>query len=134
MVETQVGRRLSLGLGAEYYGTRNFHGNDRSFLNSVPVYANARLSSTGWGTKLFIEGRAGYAFPIGSANIDGTTYSTQGLFTGAGIGINFYGNSISIGLNAIDVNNGYQLLDNDHTGSDIVTDVYLRYSYSFPVN
>lgn len=135
MGEVQLGRMLSLGLGAEYYGTRSIypHQADKPYLNSVPVYANIRLSTPGWGSKFFLEARAGYAIPVGSVNVSGTNYAAKGFFTGAGCGVSCFGSNISIGINALDVNNGYsQSLY--HTGSDIVTDVYLRYSFAIPVN
>jgi len=135
MAEAQVGHLIGLGLGAEYYGTRSLFENQSNtpYLNSVPVYANLRLSTPGWKTKLFIEGRAGYAIPINSVNLNGIDYASEGFFTGAGIGLIHRGNSLSIGMNAIDVNNSFMMYNNNQTGSDIITDVYLRYSYSFPV-
>ncbi|MBR6878006.1 MAG: hypothetical protein IKM95_01310 [Bacteroidales bacterium] len=135
MAEAQVGRALSLGLGAEYYGTRSIYPNqaDKPYLSSVPIYANARLSTLGWGAKFFVEARAGYAIPVGSVNVGGTNYAAKGFFTGAGIGFSCFGSNISIGVNALDVNNGYSQ-SHYHTSSDIVTDVYLRYSFAIPVN
>ena len=131
MAESQLGRMLSIGLGAEYYGTRGIYTNNayRPYLNSVPVYGNLRLSTPGWDARCFIEGRAGYAFPIGSVSVSGTHYAARGFFTGAGIGITLYGSNISVGVNTIDVNNGFG--ENNHR--DVVTDVYLRYSYAIPL-
>ena len=135
MAEAQVGRMLSLGLGAEYYGTRSIrpHQADKPYLNCVPIYGNIRLATPGRGAQLFVEARAGYAIPTGSVFVNGTQYVAKGFFTGAGLGISCYGSNLSIGVNALDVNNGYYQ-SMYHTSSDIITDIYLRYSYAIPLN
>lgn len=134
MIEAQVGRLLSLGLGAEYYGTRSLyaHHANKPYLNCVPIYGNIRLATPGRAAQLFVEARAGYAIPTGSVFVNGTQYRAKGFFTGAGVGISCYGNNFSIGVNALDVNNGYNQ-SMYHTSSDIITDVYLRYSYAIPL-
>lgn len=146
MLEVQTGRLLSLGLGAEYYATHNISFNnmqsmDRPYFTSLPVYANLRLSTPGNVAKFFVEVRAGYAFPLNYVTIGNSygAYETRGFFTGGGIGFGCYGNNISIGMNAIDVNkyNGPVLHDGQgvgHGGRNIITDFYLRYSYAIPLN
>lgn len=139
MAELQVGRRLSLGVGAEYYGTQSRRSNNYlTYYNSVPVYGNIRLSSAGHGAKLFAEVRAGYAIPVNVVGVGSPTtyYETRGLFTGGGIGLSCYGNSISIGVNAIDVanHNGFVLMNGGPGSAHVITDFYLRYSYAIPLN
>lgn len=134
MGEIQVGRRLSLGLGAEFYGTRISDQAYPTYYNSVPVYGNIRLSSPGYGTKVFVEARVGYAIPVNIVSMGYPTsyYETRGLFTGGGVGLNCYGNNISIGINAIDLMNRY---DYGTPGrSRVITNFYLRYSYAIPLN
>ena len=138
MGEIQVGRRLSLGLGAEFYGTRINDQTYPTYYNSVPVYGNIRLSSPGYGTKVFVEARVGYAIPVNIVSMGYPTsyYETRGLFTGGGIGLNCFNNNISIGINAIDVTsyNGF-VPSNENLGrSRVITNFYLRYSYAIPLN
>lgn len=138
MGEIQVGRRLSLGLGAEFYGTRINDQTYPAYYNSVPVYGNIRLSSPGYGTKVFVEARVGYAIPVNIVSMGHPTsyYETRGLFTGGGIGLNCFNNNISIGINAIDVTsyNGF-VPSNENLGrSRVITNFYLRYSYAIPLN
>lgn len=122
MAEIQTGRLLSLGLGAEYYGTlcNNPHNANDDYYNCVPVYGNVRLSTPGYSAKFFVEARAGYAIPLNTVS----TYKAEGLFTGAGIGFSIYGNNFSVGINVIDITNGSSDLP------DRATDFYLRYSYA----
>ena len=134
MGEIQVGRRLSLGLGAEFYGTRIYDQSYPSYYNSVPVYGNIRLSSPGYGTKVFVEARVGYAIPVNTVSMGYPTsyYETRGLFTGGGVGLNCYGSNISIGINAIDLINRYDYGNLRRNG--VITNFYLRYSYAIPLN
>lgn len=138
MGEIQVGRRLSLGLGAEFFGTRIYDQAYPGYYNSVPVYGNIRLSSPGYGTKVFVEARVGYAIPVNTVSMGYPTsyYETRGLFTGGGIGLNCFGNNISIGINAVDVRNyeGYTLQGLEGRPPRIITNFYLRYSYAIPLN
>lgn len=128
MAEIQAGRILSLGLGAEYYGSRNAlnHYSNSTYLNTVPVYANVRLSTPGSAVKFFVEARAGYAIPANKVSINYPhDITAQGLYTGAGLGLSCFGNHLSVGFNTIDLN---------HAQSRTFTDFYLRYSYAFPLN
>ena len=139
MGEIQVGRRLSLGLGAEFCGTLDHtYYNNPVYYNSVPVYGNIRLSSPGYGTKVFVEARVGYAIPTNTICLGSpeSYYETRGLFTGAGIGINCFNNNISIGVNAIDVTSHYGPAPmNEGPGRRrVISNCYLRYSYAIPLN
>ena len=112
---------------------------DQPYFTSLPIYGNLRLSTPNHGVKFFVEARAGYAFPLNAVTISNPyrTCETRGFFTGGGIGLNGYGNSISIGMNAIDVSNydGIILLYDSNSGrSPIITDFYIRYSYAIPLN
>lgn len=138
MAELQAGRMLSLGLGADFYGSR---GMDRDqftsdeYLNCVPVYGMVRLSTPGNPTKLFVEARAGYAIPINQvyANRPGRNVVAQGFYTGAGIGLGFYGSNLSVGFNSIDLRPCHTM-HNCSSSTGMFTDVYLRYSYAIPLN
>lgn len=138
MAEVQVSRRLSLGIGAEFYGTRVYDQAYSAYFNSVPVYGNIRLSSPGYGTKFFVEARAGYAIPVNIIGIGSPTnyYEARGFFTGGGIGFSFYGNNISFGVNAIDIANynGVVLMNGSPTRARVNADFYLKYSYAIPLN
>lgn len=143
MAEVQTGRWLSLGLGADYYATRNINRHDiqnmdRPYFTSLPVYGNVRLTTPGHGIQLFVEARAGYAIPLNAVTLSNPfrTYETRGLFTGGGIGLKGFGNCLSIGINAIDINNykGFSLQSNGYGNHNIITDFYIRYSYAIPLN
>lgn len=137
MAEVQTGRLFSVGLGADYYATHTFYNYaDRPYYMSLPVYANIRLTTPGINGGFFVEARAGYAFPLNAVRIDNTVLETRGFYTGGGFGFRFYGNNISIGLNAIDVRNyeGYTLQGPDGRPPRVITDFYLRYSYAIPLN
>ena len=141
MAEVQTGRLLSLGVGADYYGSRNMDlGNYHydTYLNCVPVYANIRLSTPGHTTRLFVEGKAGYAIPLNSVELTHPYRGevvAQGFYTGAGIGLSFFGNNISMGFNSIDLHDTGKIhLLNGETADGMFTDFYLKYSYALPLN
>lgn len=146
MAEYRVGRCLSLGLGADYYGLRRLDYKEfgkRNYLNCVPIYANVRFITTGH-VKFFAELRAGYAIPINQVSIKQNSYNepyrsikASGFFTGSGIGLSYYGHSIGIGFNNVDIHDANTQQSVLHDGSNrkvIATDFYLRYSYSFALN
>lgn len=141
MAEVQTGRLLSLGLGADYYGSRNLgRGNyqNDTYLNCVPIYANIRLSTPGHCTRLFVEGKAGYAIPLNSVELTHPYRGevvAQGFYTGVGVGLDFYNNNISIGFNSIDLHYvDKNHLHNGSTADGMFTDFYIKYSYAFPLN
>lgn len=147
MAEFQTGRCLSLGLGAEYYGIR--HINEKIFssgnyLNCVPIYGNVRLNTTGF-TKFFVDLQMGYAIPPNQINLsqpEGTVIvqipiQAKGFYSGAAVGVSFYGNNVSVGFNSVDITNAETNQPLYYNGSNrkrIATDFYLRYSYAFPLN
>ena len=146
MVEFQTARCLSLGLGAEYYGIR--HINEKLFspskyLNCVPVYGNVRVNTSGF-TKLFVDVQMGYAIPANQINFNQssgtvvvqTPIQAKGFYSGAAVGINFYGNNISVGFHSVDITNAEtnQPLYSGNNRKLLATDFYLRYSYAFPLN
>ena len=128
MAEVQAGRILSLGLGTEFYGSKFSTDNhyNYSYINTVPVYGNIRLSTPGWGTKCYVEARIGYAIPTNQINAYGSSPAlvAKGFYTGAGIGLSCFGNNLSVGFNTIDLDK----ID------DAFTDFYIRYTYAFPLN
>ena len=139
MIDYQTGRILSLGIGGEYYGTRNVPGKHTTtaFLNTVPVYANIRLNTPGT-TKFFAEARVGYSFPtnfITDANNTSKAYVAKGIYTSASIGLNCYGNNLSVGFNIIDLaTKTAQATIHNAIRTDIFTDFFVRYSFAFPLN
>lgn len=140
MIEYQTARRFSIGLGTEFYGFRHIDYTEISngrFLNCVPVYANARVNSTGR-TRFFAEAKLGYAIPTNRVylnNIQGNV-AAQGFYTGAAIGLMFSGNNISVGFNSLDICNvdTHEPVYYSNNRKMIATDFYIRYSYAFPLN
>lgn len=142
MAEFQAGRIVSLGLGAEFYGSRfgGYYPYNGDYLNCVPVYGMVRLSTPTHRSKLFVEGKVGYAIPVNQvyASNPGRMIVAQGFYTSAGVGVSFYGNSLSVGFNSIDrrtaAPNQIILLNGYSAREGMFTDFYLRYSYAFPLN
>lgn len=139
MAEVQTSRLFSIGLGADYYATHtDYRYADRPYYMSLPVYANLRLTTPGYGVRFFLEARAGYAIPLNTVTVGNSynTYQARGFFTGGGIGFNFYGNSLSIGVNAIDVRGSRGFTPQGPSADDryVISNFYLRYSYAIPLN
>ena len=146
LAEYRAGRCVSLGLGSDYYGFRRLdykEFNKQAYLNCVPVYANVKFITTGH-VKFFGELRMGYAFPTNQISIKQNSITepyrsinAKGFFTGSGIGISYYGHSISIGFNNVDIHdvNTHQPVLHDGSNRKVIaTDFYLRYSYGIPLN
>lgn len=143
MAEYQIGRVVSLGLGAEFYSSRGvynhtLHNNmDQLYLRSLPIYANLRLSVPGNGLRPFVEGRAGYAIPLGTVSVYNTgnavvpTYEAGGLYTGVAAGLTYGGSNFSVGFTCTDLHN---VTDGYNGRRSLLTDFYIRYSYAFRVN
>lgn len=138
MAELQAGRMLSVGLGTDFYGSRGMdhHFQSDEYLNCVPVYGMVRLSTPGSSTKLFVEARAGYAIPLNQVYARNLyrDVAAQGFYTGAGLGLSFYGSNLSVGFNSIDLHPCHSLLNNGNSSKGMFTDIYLRYSYAIPLN
>ena len=147
LAEYQTGRCISLGMGAEFYGIRHINSikyfSNGVYLNCIPVYGDIKINTTGF-TKFFVEVQMGYAIPTNRISIgehDGTVIvqipvQTKGFFSGAAIGISFYGNNISVGFKSVDIVNA-ETNQPIYFGSNrkiITTDFYLRYSYAIPLN
>ena len=138
MAEYQVGHITSLGIGAEYYSSygehcRLFENMQQTYIHTVPIYANLKLTLPNTPISPFIEGRIGYSVPLGEVtceDFDGVHhYKSTGLYTGGAVGLKIYRTYLSFGVSAIDVvdadlgfNGGRQ---------DVITDYYLRLSYAF---
>lgn len=137
MVEYQPGHALSLGVGAEYYTSygedcyllRNMHD---TYIHTLPIYANLRLSVPSGPIRPFVEGRIGYSAPMGEvscADADGVHYfMSTGLYTGAAMGIDIYGLNLSFGVSAIDVVSSPR---NTYYDREVITDFYFRLGYAF---
>lgn len=135
MLEYQVCRAISIGLGGEFYGsycTWNRPYPDLDFYTySLPVYGNLRFMIPTGEVRPFIEGRIGYAIPLRSAYSYRcqTDFQAEGLFTGFGFGLVIGHSNFSIGMNFTDLYDVYS----GHrrapwSGFD---DFYFRYSFAF---
>ena len=138
MAEYQVGHITSLGIGTEYYSSygehcRLFENMQQTYIHTVPIYANLKLTLPNTPISPFVEGRIGYSVPLGEVtyeDFDGVHhYKSTGLYTGGAVGLKIYRTYLSFGVSAIDVvdadlgfNGGRQ---------DVITDYYLRLSYAF---
>lgn len=137
MAEYQVGHALSLGVGAEFYSSygedcyllRNMYD---TYIHTLPIYANLRLSVPSGPVRPYVEGRIGYSAPLGEvscADPNGVHYfMSTGLYTGAAMGIDICGLNLSLGVSAIDVVNSP---NNAYYEKDVITDVYFRLGYAF---
>ncbi len=138
MAEYQVGHLTSLGVGAEYYSSygehcRLFENMQQTYIHTLPIYANLKLTLPNTPISPFVEGRIGYSVPLGTVTCDNPEgvfhYKSTGLYTGGAVGLMIYRVNLSFGVSAIDVvdadlgfNGGRQ---------DVITDYYVRLSYAF---
>ena len=138
MTECQIGYLTSIGVGAEYYSTYGehcslFHNMQETYISTLPIYANLKLTLPNASISPFIEGRIGYSAPLGQVtcnDLDGVHhYKSMGLYTGGAVGLKIYRIYLSYGMSAIDV------VDSDlgFNGGrkDIITDYYVRLSFAF---
>ena len=138
MAEYQIGHLTSIGIGAEYYSSYGehcdlFYNMQETYIHTLPIYANLKLSLPDAPISPFIEGRIGYSVPLGKVicnDPDGVHhYQSMGLYTGGAVGLRIYRTYLSFGMSAIDVvdadfgfNGGRQ---------DVITDYYVRLSFAF---
>lgn len=138
MAEYQIGHITSIGIGAEYYSSygehcRLFEYMQQTYIHTLPIYANLKLSLPDAPISPFVEGRIGYSVPLGEVTCNDpegvSHYKSTGLYTGGAVGIKIYRVNLSFGVSAIDVvdsdlgfNGGRQ---------DVITDYYVRLSYAF---
>lgn len=138
MSEYQIGYLTSIGVGAEYYSTYGehcnlFHNMQETYISTLPIYANLKLTLPNAPISPFIEGRIGYSVPLGNVTCndpDGVRhYKSTGLYTGGAVGLKIYRTYISFGLSAIDVVDA----DLGFNGGrlDVITDYYVRLSFAF---
>jgi hypothetical protein len=138
MLEYQIGNLTSIGVGAEYYATYGehcelFHNMQETYINTLPIYANLKLTLPYLDISPFVEGRIGYSAPLGMVTCNDPEgvhhYQSSGLFTSGAVGIKIYRIYLSCGLSTIDI------VDADFgTGGprmDVVTDYYVRLSFAF---
>ena len=138
LAEYQVGRITSVGIGAEYYSSygehcRLFNNMEQTYIHTLPIYANLKLSLPKASISPFVEGHIGYSIPLGRVTCydpDGVHhYKSMGLYTGGAVGIKIYSAQVSFGMSAIDV------VDSDlgfkGGRKDVITDYYVRLSFAF---
>lgn len=137
MAEYQVGRATSLGIGAEYYSSYGencvlFHNMQETYIHTLPIYANLRLTVPDSPVSPFIEGRLGYSAPLNTVTCNDASgvhhYQSTGLYTGGAIGLKMFNTNLSLGVSVIDVIDA----DQGYNGGrkDIIKDYYVRLSFA----
>ena len=138
MAEYQIGRLTSIGIGAEYYSSygehcRLFHNMQQTYIHTLPLYANLKLTLPNAPISPFIEGRIGYSVPLGQVTCEDPEgvrhYKSTGLYTGGAVGIKIHRTYLSFGLSAIDVVDADLGINGGR--SDVITDYYVRLSFAF---
>lgn len=138
MAEYQVGHVTSIGIGAEYYSSYGehchlFNNMQETYIHTLPIYANLKLTVPHAPISPFVEGRIGYSVPLGEVTCNDPEgvhhYKSTGMFTSGAVGIKIYRTQLSFGMSAIDV------VDSDlgFNGGrkDVITDYYVRLSFAF---
>ena len=138
MAEYQVGHVTSIGVGAEYYSSYGehchlFNNMQETYIHTLPIYANLKLTLPHAPISPFVEGRIGYSVPLGEVTCNDPEgvhhYKSTGMFTSGAVGIKIYRTQLSFGMSAIDV------VDSDlgFNGGrkDVITDYYVRLSFAF---
>ena len=138
MAEYQVGHITSIGVGAEFYSSygercRLFEYMEQTYIHTLPIYANLKLTLPHAPVSPFIEGRIGYSAPLNTVTCNDPNgihhYKSTGLYTGGAVGLKIYRVYLSTGISAIDV------IDSDlgYKGGrkDVITDFYVRCSFAF---
>lgn len=138
MAEYQVGHVTSIGVGAEYYSSYGehchlFNNMQETYIHTLPIYANLKLTVPHAPISPFVEGRIGYSVPLGEVTCNDPEgvhhYKSTGMFTSGAVGIKIYRTQLSFGMSAIDV------VDSDlgFNGGrkDVITDYYVRLSFAF---
>ena len=138
MAECQIGHLTSIGIGAEYYSSYGehcdlFHNMQETYIHTLPIYANLKLTLPNAAISPFIEGRIGYSVPLGAVTCndpDGVHhYQSTGLYTGGAVGLKIYRTYLSFGVSAIDVVDADLGLNGPRM--DVITDYYVRLSLAF---
>ena len=138
MAEYQIGHLTSIGIGAEYYSSYGehcdlFYNMQETYIHTLPIYANLKLSLPNAPISPFIEGRIGYSVPLGKVTCNDPEgihhYQSMGLYTGGAVGLRIYRTYLSFGMSAIDVVDA----DLGFNGGrlDVITDYYVRLSFAF---
>lgn len=138
LAEYQVGYLTSIGIGAEYYSSYGehcdlFRNMQETYINTLPIYANLKLTLPNTPISPFIEGRIGYSVPLGRVTCNDPEgvhhYQSMGLYTGGAVGLKIYRTYLSFGMSTIDV------VDADFgligPRKDVITDYYVRLSFAF---
>ena len=138
MTEYQIGHLTSIGIGAEYYSSYGehcdlFYNMQETYIHTLPIYANLKLSLPNAPISPFIEGRIGYSVPLGKVTCNDPEgihhYQSMGLYTGGAVGLRIYRTYLSFGMSAIDIVDA----DLGFNGGrlDVITDYYVRLSFAF---
>lgn len=138
MAEYQVGHMTSFGIGAEYYSSYGEHCHlfknmQETYIHTLPIYANLKLTLPDAPITPFVEGRVGYSAPLGKVTCndsDGThQYMSTGLYTSGAIGLQIYRVNLSAGVSVIDVVDAERGFNGGR--KDIISDYYVRLSFAF---
>lgn len=138
MAEYQIGYLTSIGVGAEYYSSYGehcslFRNMQETYIHTLPIYANLKLTLPNAAISPFIEGRIGYSVPLGEVTCndpDGVRhYKSMGLYTGGAVGLKIYRTYLSFGMAAIDVVDADLGINGER--QDVITDYYVRLSFAF---
>ena len=138
MAECQIGHLTSIGVGAEFYSSYGehcdlFHNMQETYIHTLPIYANLKLTLPDAAISPFIEGRIGYSMPLGGVTCNDPEgvhhYKSMGLYTGGAVGLKIYRTYLSFGMSTIDVVDAdYGLIG---PRVDVITDYYVRLSFAF---
>lgn len=129
----QVGDRLGIGIGANYYAHHAFQ--------YLPIFADAKYSFGIGKSRPYAELRAGYAFPLKYAkpeNGDPNWYSVEGFYSQLILGYSIGHSDIGIGGQLVDMK-AYStewpdILPGDcltFTNSHLKPAIFLHYAYNF---
>lgn len=138
MAEYQVGHITSIGVGAEFYSSygercRLFEYMEQTYIHTLPIYANLKLTLPHAPVSPFIEGRIGYSAPLNTVTCNDPNgihhYKSTGLYTGGAVGIKIFRVYLSAGISAIDVVDSDLGLNGRR--KDVITDFYVRCSFAF---
>lgn len=136
LAECQIGHFTSFGLGAEYYSSYGEHCSlftnmQETYIHTVPIYANLKLSLPNTPISPFVEGRIGYSLPVNTVTCNDPEgvhyYQSSGLYTGGAVGLKIYRANLSCGVSVIDIVDAEKGFNGGR--KDVITDYYVRLSF-----
>ena len=131
----QVSDRLGIGIGVNYCA--------HEFMQSLPVFADAKYSFGTGKTKPYAEIRAGYAFRLKYAkheNVDPNWYSLEGLYSQLILGCSIGHSDFGIGGQLVNMKwlgNEVNILPGGcyvYENNRMQPSVFLHYAYNFYFN